>query len=103
MVTDKKLKEAVLGYMTVLGVDEFQEQLSSEEREIGAKNIMGCLFEIEDRLYEQGDQTSLSLVDTIRAREEVNGRIHDTSDSRLVESTRYCAEQVFNFYVDRCR
>jgi len=103
MITDIKLKKAVLGYMNILNINEFQDQLSSEEREIGARNIMGCLIAIEEKLYEQGDQTSLSLVSTIQAREEVNGRIHDANDRRLVGVTRECAESVFNYYVEKCR
>ncbi len=97
------LKEAVLGYMTVLGVREFQDQLLPEEHKIGAQKIMGCLHAIEDRLYEQGDQASLSLVNTIQEREKINGRIHDVNDSRLVESTRNCAQRVFDYYLERCR
>ena len=100
---DMKLKEAVLGYMAVLDVGEFQNQLSSEEKKTGAQKIMGSLHAIEERLYEQGDQASSSLVGIIQERERINGKIYDVHDRRLVEITRDCAQRVFNYYVERCR
>jgi hypothetical protein len=100
---DMNLKEAVLGYMTVLGVREFYDQLLPEEHKIGAQKIMGSLHAIEDRLYEQGDPASLSLVDTIQERERINCRICDVDDSTLVESTRNCAQRLFDYYVERYR
>ncbi len=98
-----RIKEAVLGYITVLNVDECQKQLSPKEREIGAINIPGCLIAIVDMLYEQGDPTSLSLINTIQTRERINGRIHNINDRELIEITRDCAKRVFNYYVERCR
>lgn len=100
---DMNLREAVLAYMTVLGVREFQDKLSTEEQKIGTQNIAGCLHAIEERLIGQGDQDSLSLAHTIQERERMNGRIYDANDSELVESTRNCAQRVFNYYVERCR
>jgi hypothetical protein len=100
---DMNLKEAVLGYLRVLGVPEYNDKLSPEERKIGAGHIMGCLSAIEDRLSEVGDPASLSLVDTIKEREHINGRIYDVKDSRLVTSTKQCAQEVFDYYVERCR
>ena len=97
------LKEAILRYMNVLGVDEFYNQLSPEEQTNGRQKMIGCLHAIEDRLSVQSDQASRSLVDTIREREEINGRTHDVTDSSLVKSTRHCAQKVFSYYVDKLR
>jgi hypothetical protein len=97
------IKEAVLAYMTVLNVPQIQHKLSREEITIGTQNIAGCLFAIEDRLYEQGDTSSLSLVNIIQERERINGRIYDVNDSKLIESTRNCAEKLFDYYVKKCR
>jgi predicted transcriptional regulator with HTH domain len=92
------LKKAILAYMSILGVDEYQHKLSTEERQIGSANIMGCLHAIEDRLTEKGDTASLDLVRIINQRETINGQIHDIRDPRLVSITRRCAEQTYDYY-----
>jgi hypothetical protein len=97
------LKEAVLAYMIVLGVPQYQKKLSYEEKQIGAENLVGCLHAIEDRLHEKKDKASISLLNVILERETLNGQIPDVTDPTLVASTRNCAEKVFDYYIKRCR
>jgi hypothetical protein len=98
-----ELKEAILGYMTVLDVERIQNGLLGAERDIGLQSILGCLPAIEEGLYRKGDATSISLMETIRERERINGRIHDITNSELLTSTEACAQKVFDYYVEQYR
>ena len=93
-----EIKPVFLGYLHVLGVEEVLSKLTTHERTIGSKSVLGCFHAIENYLLEEGDADSLELVELIRHREKVNGDTRKEIQDELQEVTNKCALSVWNYY-----
>jgi hypothetical protein len=86
-------KEDILAYLVVLNWRPIIEQLSSEEYNIGAQNMVGCLFRVTDFFV---SEKNFNLALLIKKREELNGK-HPVGHPELNLATERCANRLFSY------